>query len=109
LDWVLVEVEELEDLLEDDLLVLVELMLVEERLELLLDDLLVLVELEDVGTVVRGTEHSFTPPEIRLPKVASEQVKLPDKTLKTNLSARPKATVVDAATEQVLPSLHKVL
>lgn len=55
-----------------------------------------------------GTEHSLTPPAMRPPKVASLQVKLPTMVLKKNLSARPKATLVEAATEQVLPSVQRV-
>lgn len=55
-----------------------------------------------------GTEHSLTPPAMRPPKVASLQVKLPTMVLKKNLSARPKATLVEAATEQVFPSVHRV-
>jgi hypothetical protein len=58
--------------------------------------------------VVRGIEHSFTPPGTRAPKVASEHTKLPESTLYVNVSARPNATVVDVGTEQVLPSLQMV-
>jgi hypothetical protein len=76
LDAVLVA--ELEDLLE--LVVEVTLELVEDLLELELEVLD--LELEDeVGVVEIETEHSLTPPEMRLPKVASEQTKLPDNTL----------------------------
>ena len=58
-----------------------------------------------------GTEHSFTPPDTLLPapKVASEHTKLPLNVLKVNRSARPKATLVDADTEQVLFSLQIVV
>ncbi len=58
-----------------------------------------------------GTEHSFTPPDtlVPAPKVASEHTKLPLSVLKVNRSARPKATLVDAATEQVLYSLQMVV
>lgn len=57
-----------------------------------------------------GTEHSLTPPATRLPapKVASLQTKLPLSVLKVNLSARPKATLVGALTEQVLFSVQMV-
>src|SRR5690349_9064480 len=69
----------------------------EELLELLLDDELELV-LEPLGI-----EHSLTPPATRVPapKVASLQTKLPLRTLKVKRSARPKATLVLAATLQV--------
>ncbi len=55
-----------------------------------------------------GTEHSFTPPDTRAPNVASEQTKLPDINLNRNISARPNATLVAVATEQVLPSVQIV-
>lgn len=50
-----------------------------------------------------GIEHSFTDLEGlgSEPKVATEQEKLPLNTLYTNLSAAPKATLVDELTEQV--------
>ena len=56
-----------------------------------------------------GTEHSFTPPGTRAPNVASEHTKLPDTTLNRKISARPKATLVAVATEQVLPSVQIVM
>jgi hypothetical protein len=61
--------------------------------------------------VPEGTEHSLTPPATRVPapNVASEQTKLPLKVLYVNLSERPKATLVLAATVQVLFSVHIVV
>ncbi len=58
-----------------------------------------------------GTEHSFTPPDTLLPapNVASEQTKLPLNVLSVNRSARPKATLVEVETEQVLFSLQMVV
>ncbi|MES2822330.1 MAG: hypothetical protein V4732_01925 [Pseudomonadota bacterium] len=56
-----------------------------------------------------GTEHSLTPPDTRPPNVASEHTKLPDNSLNRNTSARPNATLVAVATEQVLPSLQIVV
>ena len=98
--------DELDDELEDELLELDdELDELEEELDELdeLED-----ELDEEPPPFDGTEHSFTPPAVRPPKVASLQTKLPTRVLKKNLSARPKATLVDAATEQVLPSEHRV-
>jgi hypothetical protein len=43
------------------------------------------------------------------PKVASEHTKLPLSVLKVKRSARPKATLVDADTVQVLFSLQMVV
>jgi hypothetical protein len=91
---VLLEDEELEELE-------VELLDEEELLELL--DEVELLELEPLGI-----EHSLTPPAIRPPKVVALQTKLPLSTLKKNWSARPKATLVLAATEQVWFSLQMV-
>ena len=70
------------------------------ELELVLPPELDELELEEPD----GAEHSFTPPLTRLPapKVASEQTKLPLNTRYVNLSARPNATFVFAATLQVL-------
>ncbi len=59
--------------------------------------------------VPEGTEHSFTPPGTRGPNVASEHTKLPDISLNRNISARPNATLVVVATEQVLPSVQIVM
>jgi hypothetical protein len=89
------ELEELDEL--DEL----ELDVLDEELELEL-------ELDDEPA---GPEHSFTPPLTLLPapNVASEHTKLPLKTRYVNLSARPNATFVFAATEQVLPSLQSVV
>jgi len=58
-----------------------------------------------------GAEHSFTPPLTLLPapNVASEQTKLPLNTRYVNLSARPNATFVLAATLQVLFSEQMVV
>ena len=39
------------------------------------------LELEDELTGPVGAEHSFTPPAVRPPNVASVQAKLPDSTL----------------------------
>ncbi len=85
------DLEELEDLMEEFVT----------EVTLLDDDLLVLVP--------DGTEHSLTPPGVRAPKVASEQMKLPDSTLYWNTSARPNATFVAVATEQLFPSLQIVM
>src|SRR5690242_244730 len=82
----------------------------EELLELLLDEELeLLLELEAVPEPL-GIEHSFTPPATRVPapKVASLQTKVPLRSLKVNRSARPKATLVLAATLQVWFSLQMV-
>jgi hypothetical protein len=100
---VLLEDEELEEL-EVELLDDVELdeLLDEEELLELLDEV-ELLELEPLGI-----EHSLTPPAIRPPKVVALQTKLPLSTLKKNWSARPKATLVLAATEQVWFSLQMV-
>jgi hypothetical protein len=80
--------------------------------ELELDDVELELELElELDDEPAGPEHSFTPPLTLLPEpnVASEQTKLPLNTLYVNLSARPNATFVFAATEQVLPSLQSVV
>jgi len=58
-----------------------------------------------------GTEHSFT---LLLgigsdPKVATLQVKLPFRTLKTNAPEAPNATLVDWDTEQDSPILQMVV
>lgn len=91
---------ELDELDVDELEVELELVLPPELDELEL-------ELEEPD----GPEHSFTPPLTLLPapNVASEQTKLPLNTRYVNLSARPNATFVFAATEQVLPSLQSVV
>ncbi|GAB2901153.1 hypothetical protein GCM10027046_32720 [Uliginosibacterium flavum] len=62
------ELEELEEELEDD-----ELLELEDELEEELDELL--LELEELPSIL--IEHSFTPPAIRPPKVASLHTKLP--------------------------------
>jgi hypothetical protein len=97
----LLEVEELEEL-EVELLDDVELD------ELLLDEEELLDEVELLELEPLGIEHSLTPPAIRPPKVVALQTKLPLSTLKKNWSARPKATLVLAATEQVWFSLQMV-
>jgi len=70
------------------------------ELELVLPPELDELELEEPD----GAEHSFTPPLTLLPapNVASEQTKLPLNTRYVNLSERPNATLVFAATLQVL-------
>src|SRR5215510_2552791 len=57
-----------------------------------------------------GTEHSFTAfsGAGSDPKVATLHEKLPFKTLNTNLSAAPNATLVDWDTEQLSPILQIV-
>jgi hypothetical protein len=75
----------------------------EELLELLEDE-----EPDDELPTVLGTEHSFMPPAVLPPKVASLQTKLPVSILKKNLSARPNATLVDVAAEQIFPSVQIV-
>lgn len=87
--------EELDEELEEEL----------EELELLdeeLDD-----ELEPAALI--GTEHSFTPPSTRPPKVAALHMNCPFKDLYRNMPARPNASLVTAETAQVLPSLQIVL
>jgi hypothetical protein len=111
-----VELDELELLeLEDDELELDEVEPVVEldELEELEDEELeelVLLELVEPPVPPLGIEHSFTPPATRVPapKVASEQTKLPLKILNVKRSARPKATLVLAATVQVLFSVQMV-
>jgi hypothetical protein len=77
------ELEELEEELEDELLEELE----EDELdELLLDELLELLEeeleLEELDDAPPpGPEHSFTPPAMRPPNVASEHTKLPTSVL----------------------------
>jgi len=89
---------ELDELLEDELELLEE------------DELLLEEELELLEPLPLGIEHSFTPPATRVPapKVASLQTKVPLRILKVNRSARPKATLVLAATVQVWFSLQIV-
>jgi len=70
------------------------------------------VELEEAEPeLLFGIEHSFF--DLAglgsLPKVATLQVKEPLKVLNTNLSAAPKATLVDPLTVQVSSDLHIVL
>ena len=94
----------------DELELLLELLVDEELEELeLLEDELELLD-EDELLAPPGLEHSLTPPATRVPapKVASLQTKLPLNTLKVNRSARPKATLVLAATVQVWFSLQMV-
>jgi hypothetical protein len=131
---VLDEEDELEELLDElEELELLELLLEELEAELLLDEELELEELElleaelleleeleldeldeleldELELAPTGIEHSFTPPATRVPapKVASLQIKLPLKILKVNRSARPKATLVLAATVHVLFSVQIV-
>lgn len=104
------EDEELDELLDEELLE--ELLEELEEDELLLEDELDEDELEELleDELPMGAEHSLTPPATLLPapKVASEQTKLPLNTLKVNLSARPNATLVLVATEQVLFSVQMV-
>jgi hypothetical protein len=114
LDEELAELEELELLLEDELLLELDEELLEDELEeleeLLLDEELLLELDEELLEPPLGAEHSLTPPGTRVPapKVASLQTKLPLSILKVNWSARPKATLVLAATLQVLFSVQTV-
>jgi hypothetical protein len=104
------ELLELELLLEDELLLELDEELLEDELDELLEDELLLdeellLELDEelLDAPPPGAEHSLTPPATRVPapKVASLQTKLPLRILKVNWSARPKATLVLAATVQV--------
>lgn len=100
-----------DDELEEELLLDEELELDEEELEELelLDELLDELdeELEPVAFI--GTEHSFTPPPMRPPKVASLHMNCAFRDLYRNMPARPKATLLSADTEQALPSLQIVM
>jgi hypothetical protein len=96
--------------LEEDELLLEDEELEELELEELLEDELELLDELEPPPEPLGIEHSLTPPATRVPapKVASLQTKLPLRTLKVNRSARPKATLVLAATVHVLNSLQIV-
>src|SRR6188474_529528 len=63
-----------------------------------------------MGGALVGTEHSLTalPGAGSRPNVAALQVKLPDRTLNTNVSEAPNATLVDPDTAQVSPTLQIV-
>lgn len=70
----LLEEELLDEELEEELELEDELLEDDEDEELLLDE-------DEPPELLEAVEHSFTPPEIRPPKVDSAQVKLPDSVL----------------------------